>query len=146
MSNISLINCMAEVLCPCQGLEFTMYNERTRQPEAVFSGAMRPRRSQVGFPPHTRGDIPVFDLTESSSPRRGCDGTPRVEHGHVAHGDSCGGRCGKFGIEGHPLAMVYSPCQAWKDAYTPEVALARGTLFPELDLPFEPTGCKRGCM
>ena len=42
--------------------------------------------------------------------------------------------------------MVYSPCQAWKDAYAPEVALARGTLFPELDLPFEPAGCKRGCM
>lgn len=42
-----------------------------------------------------------------------------------------------FGLRNHPLAMVYSPYQEWRDAYTPEVALTRGTLFAELDLPFE---------
>ena len=42
--------------------------------------------------------------------------------------------------------MVYSSCQAWRDAYPPEVALSRGTLFSELDLPFEGSKNKRGCM
>ena len=33
------------------------------------------------------------------------------------------------------LAMVYSPRQYWRDAYTPAEALDRGTLFRELDKP-----------
>ena len=35
------------------------------------------------------------------------------------------------------LAMVYAPKQAFANLYEPDVALARGTLFAELDLPFE---------
>lgn len=34
------------------------------------------------------------------------------------------------------LAMVYSPKQRWGETYDVNVALERGTLFPELDLPF----------
>ncbi len=123
-----------------------MYNERTRQPESVFSGAMRPQRSRNDAFVRVRSDIPVFDLAENTPSRRNCDGSLRTEPGNIAQNGCAGGRCGGFGIEGHPLAMVYSPCQAWRDAYAPDVALARGTLFSELDLPFEPTGCKRGCM
>lgn len=37
--------------------------------------------------------------------------------------------------EGASLAMVYSPRQYWRDAYTPAEALDRGTLFKELDKP-----------
>ncbi len=55
-------------------------------------------------------------------------------------------RCGGWGLSSHPLAMVYSPCQAWRDAYAPDVALCRGTLFSELDLPFEGKMAKRGCL
>ena len=45
------------------------------------------------------------------------------------------------------LAMVYAPKQAWRCSYTPTQALSRGTLFYELDKPFEVTsrgsgGCK----
>ena len=36
-----------------------------------------------------------------------------------------------------PIAMAYVPMQQWKDTYPPSEALTRGTLFPELDLPFE---------
>lgn len=36
-----------------------------------------------------------------------------------------------------PLAMVYCPKQAFRKLYEPDVALSRGTLFAELDLPFE---------
>ena len=36
-----------------------------------------------------------------------------------------------------PLASAYIPYQQWKTTYTIEGALQRGTIFPELDLPFE---------
>lgn len=35
------------------------------------------------------------------------------------------------------LAMVYSPDQAWRCLYSPSAALHAGTLFQELDKPFE---------
>lgn len=35
------------------------------------------------------------------------------------------------------LAMAYSPTQAWRCLYAPDKALHAGTLFAELDKPFE---------
>lgn len=35
-----------------------------------------------------------------------------------------------------PLAMAYVPIQSWGEIYLPCRALARGTLFQQLDLPF----------
>ncbi len=35
-----------------------------------------------------------------------------------------------------PLAMAYVPMQQWKRLYSEDVALNRGTLFEQLDLPF----------
>lgn len=40
-------------------------------------------------------------------------------------------------IEDMPLAMAYVPWQQWRKIYEPKEALKRGTLFKELDLPFE---------
>ncbi len=37
-----------------------------------------------------------------------------------------------------PLSMVYSPDQVWDSVYDVELALERGTLFPQLDKPFMP--------
>ncbi len=39
-------------------------------------------------------------------------------------------------LVGFPLAMVYSPYQAFEDLYEPEKALCQGTLFAQLDKPF----------
>lgn len=36
-----------------------------------------------------------------------------------------------------PLASAYTPTQQWKTTYTLAGGLQRGTIFPELDLPFE---------
>lgn len=36
-----------------------------------------------------------------------------------------------------PLASAYTPVQQWKTTYTLAGGLQRGTIFPELDLPFE---------
>ena len=41
-------------------------------------------------------------------------------------------------VDGLPLAMVYAPMQKWHQAYSPDEALSRGTLFAELDKPFYP--------
>jgi len=35
-----------------------------------------------------------------------------------------------------PLAMAYVPWQCWGETYDAERALSRGTIFPQLDLPF----------
>ena len=45
-----------------------------------------------------------------------------------------------------PLAMAYVRKQSWRRIYKPDVALARGTLFNELDKPFSGVGIGgRGC-
>ena len=41
-----------------------------------------------------------------------------------------------------PLAMAYIPWQEWKDIYSADKALCRGTIFEELDKPFSGKG---GC-
>ena len=38
--------------------------------------------------------------------------------------------------EGWVVAMAYVPWQEWGELYDEEKALARGTLFPDLDKPF----------
>lgn len=42
-----------------------------------------------------------------------------------------------------PIAMAYVPCQQWTETYSIEKGLERGTVFPELDLPFAP---EEGCL
>lgn len=49
----------------------------------------------------------------------------------------CGDGVGGFGLHSYPLAMVYSPLQEFRELYDVDVALGRGTIFAELDLPFE---------
>ena len=43
------------------------------------------------------------------------------------------------------LAMVYSPVQIWREIYSPETALSRGTLFRELDKPWGVENKRGGC-
>lgn len=75
-----------------------------------------------------------YESGDHNTSHGGCGG-----HGHA---DSvlpctCGSTCGEvgWGLKDHPLAIVYSPCQAFCSLYDPETALGRGTLFSELDLP-----------
>ena len=41
------------------------------------------------------------------------------------------------------LAMVYAPLQSFRDTYSPEEGLTRGTIFRELDKPLEVVGGRR---
>ena len=76
-------------------------------------------------------DIPRLDERIGN---RLCDGTMRP-----TERDNMG-----WGLADHPLAMVYAPYQLFRDIYTEEVALNRGTMFAELDLPFEGDKKKSG--
>ena len=40
-------------------------------------------------------------------------------------------------LDNLPLAMSYVPFQRWNNTYPLAKALERGTIFPELDLPFK---------
>lgn len=51
-----------------------------------------------------------------------------MRHGNRHVSDMC--------INELPLAMAYVPMQKWRKIYKNEVALERGTIFKELDLPF----------
>ena len=44
--------------------------------------------------------------------------------------------CGMQAADSFPLAMAYVRWQKLDEMYPPELALSRGTLFPELDKPF----------
>lgn len=35
-----------------------------------------------------------------------------------------------------PIGMLYVPYQTWQKIYDPQIGLARGTVFEELDKPF----------
>lgn len=45
-------------------------------------------------------------------------------------------------MSGMPIAMAYVPWQRWKQTYSLEQGLNRGTIFPELDLPFVMGRCR----
>ena len=47
-----------------------------------------------------------------------------------------------WGEQEPALAMAYILVQCWGQTYEPATALKRGTIFPELDLPF---CCGGGC-
>ena len=45
--------------------------------------------------------------------------------------------CDLSSVDGLPLGMTYAPMQVFRKLYDPQQALCRGTLFCELDLPFQ---------
>ena len=90
-------------------------------------------------------------VTDRDLPQDGAEARSLFKHSmdrqsHDASGQSCPLKtlCEEgWGLGGHPLAMVYAPCQGFRDLYDPETALERGTLFSELDLPLEAAGGNR---
>lgn len=96
--------------------------------------------------------MPIIINTDDSAPGPGgcccCDGgnggnggagggTPDID---VPGGEFPGGGDGEGEggtiLADLPLAMCYVPMQRWNTTYPLDRALTRGTIFPELDLPF----------
>ncbi len=147
-----------------------MYNDTN----PLYSSNSRrdlPPRTPVGrsCPTFAKAEAEALDLprVDERQGRRLCDGTlvqdsydncaqgrslPRNENANSMNGcnnmsnGGCGNGNSTWGLKSHPLAMVYSPLHEFRDLYDPDVALERGTMFAELDLPFEggKTG-KGGC-
>lgn len=46
-------------------------------------------------------------------------------------------------LDAFPPGMAYVPWQVWQDLYDPEEGLPIGTIFRELDYPWEVGRCKR---
>ena len=67
----------------------------------------------------------------------------RVEREFTSSATKASGECCMHDtLRGMPIAMAYVPWQEWKNLYPAEKALHRGTIFEELDKPFEGKG---GC-
>lgn len=63
-----------------------------------------------------------------------------TSHGQSFSAESTCNQDYGFGItalDNLPLAMSYVPFQKWKSTYPLDQALQSGTLFPDLDLPFQ---------
>lgn len=80
--------------------------------------------------------------------RPGGDGNNNNNGGNTGGGGNMGGSGGNGNMPSAggfdarllgslPIAMAYTPMQQWKTTYSPEQALNAGTVFPELDLPFQ---------
>lgn len=76
----------------------------------------------------------------------GCGETSRTAQTRSGSGRNAGDGCPDRRIPAPSLAMAYVPMQQWRDILDCEDALANGTLFGELVLPFYPTPCNNeGC-
>ena len=47
-----------------------------------------------------------------------------------------------FDLSRFPVAMAYVPMQRWQQTYDLGLGFSRGTIFPDLDLPFEMGRCQ----
>ncbi len=111
-----------------------MYNERNNRQDSFA----RRQGMSVGY---------NRDLSPDTLLRRAVlAGAAPMPSAQNSHQHSHGARQGEhgWGLREYPLGMVYSPYQEWRNIYKEDTALSRGTLFSELDLPFEGKNCKGG--
>ena len=78
-----------------------------------------------------------------SNNRCGCMQRPHLpEPPHTNTGSSCGCAVQRPMQPDMPIAMAYVPMQRWNQVYDMSRGLTRGTIFPELDLPFVMGRCR----
>ena len=78
-----------------------------------------------------------------SNNRCGCMQRPQLpEPPHTNTGSSCGCAVQRPMQPDMPIAMAYVPMQRWNQVYDMSRGLTRGTIFPELDLPFVMGRCR----
>lgn len=114
----------ADMNCGC-GMPPTMIPDRPQiQPrmperpmpvlsECKMGGNMMPGNMMPSYPP----PMPINKKCDCPDTRPGC-------------------------LERYPVAMGYVPWQQWQETYCLERGLRRGTIFPDLDLPFVMGRCR----
>lgn len=86
------------------------------------------------------GQIPRVQMTPPPGMNTNCDGSVRImtlpAQDYEMNFDN------RTNVEEAPLGMAYVPWQMWGSVYSLSQGLERGTIFPELDLPFMIGRCK----
>ena len=77
--------------------------------------------------------MPIIIESKPNKPGCGCDFPGDTDDNE---GNMPGGSFDNMYLGDLPLAMCYVPMQRWNTTYSLEKGLERGTIFPELDLPF----------
>ncbi len=116
---------------PYIGMPITM--GRQCHAESNPPGSSHPRPPQNMQPPQDM--IPVQPPQDSMHPRPPQGGSIQSPQPSPSSTDFSG--FDVMYLSSLPLAMTYTPMQQWQKTYSDSVALSRGTLFPELDLPFD---------
>ena len=106
-------------------------------------GAMRRPQPWEGMRGDRRGDSCPLPRAEQAEGEQGnMNGGCACDHSHSHACEDAQNEignpypCGPNGGTERSLAMVYAPIQPWQSVYEPQIALSRGTLFRELDMPF----------
>lgn len=113
---------------PCMN---TNCDRDRRPPRPEFS----PRPAGPQIPAMTPGATQPLTMQPGQQPLR--EETGRMS----AFGESGSRRNGGF-PENTPIGMGYVPMQQWGTVYPADTGFQRGTIFPELDLPFQMGRCR----
>ena len=100
---------------------------------------MQPWYTDDGYPPCGMPPSTIQPLSETAP--QSAMMQPAVSQPEVmqpAEPQPMGAQQPSFGeaINRFPIAMGYVPIQRWQQPYSIEQAIGRGTIFPQLDLPF----------
>lgn len=83
--------------------------------------------------------MPNYRYYPQDSMRRGSCGC-----GQTQPQAPCSGKAGTDPLQGMPVAMAYVPWQEWGGLYDPRQGFCCGTIFEDLNKPFQGTGgCRR---
>lgn len=118
--------------CPCPPQPFTARTSVTQTctPQTSMAQTSAPQTSMA------QGSIPQTSMAQSSAPLTPPSMSPN------AYGFYCPNTA-PGGMEQYPVGMGYVPWQQWQQTYPLEQGFNRGTIFPDLDLPFMMGRCIR---
>lgn len=133
--------------CPCPSQPFTTRTSVTQTcaPQTSMAQTSAPQTSMAqGSIPQTsmaQGSIPQTSMAQGSIPQ-----TSMAQGSAPLTPPSMSVYCPNTapgGMEQYPVGMGYVPWQQWQQTYPLEQGFNRGTIFPDLDLPFMMGRCIR---
>lgn len=115
--------CMAGNSCGCSG----------SRPTTSSCGCAAQRSMQPDMP---RQQMPAQNMNSAPSADRPSCSLRQPDMGNTS------GNTGTDCLSNLSIAMAYVPMQRWNQVYDMSRGLTRGTIFPELDLPFVMGRCR----
>lgn len=128
--------------CGCGGSAMTPYMAMPDRPQQQM-GTSQPRTSQ---PRMSQPRMSQERMPQERMPQQNMSCSQGMVQPAVSSGQNACSRCGMMmsspDMGGMPVAMAYTPWQQWSQTYPIEKGFTRGTIFPELDLPFVMGRCR----